>query len=91
MEKDSQTIAKGKQIGKITHYFSKIGVAVLELSDNLKVGDDIVIATHSGDFEQNVDSMQVEHEQVTAAKAGDAVGLKVASPVKEGNLVYLKG
>jgi translation elongation factor EF-1alpha len=91
MEQETQTIAKGKQIGKITHYFGKIGVAVLELTDGLKVGDDIVIATHSGDFEQNVDSMQVEHQQVSTAKAGDAVGLKVASPVKEGNAVYLKG
>lgn len=84
-------MAKGKQIGKITHYFSKIGVAVLELSDSLNAGDDIVIATHNGDFEQHVDSMQVQHEQVTAAKAGDAVGLKVVSPVKEGNAVFLKG
>lgn len=84
-------LAKGKQIGKITHYFNKIGVGVLELGDKLKVGDTIVIAAHQGDFEQVVDSMQVEHEQVSEAKKGDAVGLKVAQPVKEGDLVYLKG
>ena len=84
-------LAKGKQIGKITHFFNKIGVGVLELESELKVGDEIVIATHQGDFEQKVDSMQVEHEQVTEAKKGDAVGLKVDQPIKEGNLVYLKG
>jgi len=50
-----------------------------------------VIAAHGGDFEQNVDSMQVEHEQVTEAKVGDAVGLKVSQLVKEGDRVYLKG
>jgi len=97
MEQDAQTteqkieLPKGKQIGKITHYFSKIGVGVLELDSGLKVGDTIVIAASHGDFEQVVDSMQVEHDQVSAAKKGDAVGLKVAQQVKEGNLVYLKG
>lgn len=84
-------LPKGKQIGKITHYFNKIGVGVLELEGKLKVGDTIVITTSQGDFEQKVESMQVEHEQVSEAKTGDAVGLKVDQPVKEGNLVYLKG
>jgi putative protease len=84
-------IAKGKQIGKITHYFGKIGVGVLELEGKLKVGDTIVISGHSKEFEQAVDSMQVEHEQVTEAKKGDAVGLKTEQPVKEGDSVFLKG
>jgi len=93
MADDAQKIelAKGKQIGKITHYFNKIGVGVLELAGQLKVGDTIIIAAHGGDFEQPVDSMQVEHKQVSAAKTGDAVGLKVSQSVKEGDLVYLKG
>lgn len=95
MEEDIQTtkpeLPKGKQIGKITHYFNKIGVGVVELEVKLKVGDSIVIATSNGDFEQAVDSMQVEHDQVTKAKKGDAVGLKVDQAVKEGNTVYLKG
>jgi len=88
---ESPAIPKGKQIGKITHFFSKISVAVVELSDKLKVGDSIVITGHSKEFEQAVDSMQVEHEQVTEAKKGDAVGMKVDQSVKEGDLVYLKG
>ena len=91
MAEETQKIEspKGKQIGKITHYFSKIGVAVLALSGSLKTGDTIVIS--GKEFEQLVDSMQVEHENVSAAKAGDEVGMKVVEPVKEGCLVYLKG
>lgn len=87
---DEQQTPPGKEIGKITHYFGKIGVGVLELTDSLKVGDTIVITGHGKEFEQKVESMQVEHEQVEEAKAGDAVGLKVAEPVKEGDTVYIK-
>ncbi|MAF13609.1 MAG: hypothetical protein CMI53_01820 [Parcubacteria group bacterium] len=91
-EKTTKTeLPKGKQLGKISHYFNKIGVGVVELEASLKIGDTIVIAASAGDFEQAVDSMQVEHDQVQSAKKGDAVGLKVDKPVKQGNLVYLKG
>lgn len=86
----TEEIAKGKKIGKITHYFGKIGVGVIELTGTLKVGDQIVISGHGKEFKQGVDSMQVEHEQVKEAKTGDAVGLKVVEAVKEGTLVYLK-
>ena len=87
----TEELAKGQKIGKITHFFNKIGVAVLELEGKLKAGDTIVISGRGQEFEQAVDSMQVEHEQVTEAKKGDAVGLKVGQPVKEGDEVYLKG
>ena len=66
-------------------------MGVLELEGSLKVGDSLIIAASAGDFEQGVDSMQVEHDQVQSAKKGDAVGLKVDKPVKQGNVVYLKG
>ena len=80
---------KGQLIGKITHYFNKIGVAVIELTEgDLKVGDTIKIARHDGDFDQAVTSMQVDHQEVTTAKKGESLGLKVDQPVKEGNLVY---
>jgi len=87
----TEELAKGQKIGKITHFFNKIDVAVLELEGELKVGDTIVISGHGQEFEQGVDSMQVEHQQVTEAKKGDAVGLKVDQMVKEGDEVYLKG
>lgn len=79
---------EGKLIGKITHYFSKIGVAVIELSDILKVGDNIRIVGGAIDFTQAVDSIEIEHEKVKEAKAGDSVGLKVNQKVREGYKVY---
>ena len=81
-------MAEEKQIGKITHYFGKISVAVIELSDVLKVGDTIHFVGGDRDFTQPVDSMQVEHQNIPEAKAGDAVGLKVAQLVKPGDDVY---
>ena len=85
-----EEIKKGKQIGKITHYFGKIGVGVIELNAGLKVGDEIVITGRGQEFEQAVDSMQVEHEQIEKAKKGQSVGLKLVEPVKEGDEVFLK-
>lgn len=79
---------EGKIIGKITHYFDKIGVAVIELSEKLKVGETIRIIGGEMDFEQEVESMEVEHEKVQEAKKGDGVGLKVSQKVHEGYKVY---
>ena len=79
---------EGKLIGKITHYFGKIGVAVIELSDTLKVGDTIRIVGGTTDFTQTVDSMEIEHKKVEEAKKGDSIGLKVSQKVREGYKVY---
>lgn len=80
---------EGKLIGKITHYFSNIGVAVIDLESSLKEGDTIRIAGgENTDFTQTVGSMQIEHEKVNAAKKGDSVGLKVGEKVHEGYKVY---
>jgi len=79
----------GKEVGKITHYFDKIGVAVVEMSGKLKVGDRIRIKGNVTDFEQNVDSMQIEHQQIQEAKKGQAIGLKVADKVRENDKVFV--
>lgn len=80
---------EGKLVGKISHYFSNIEVAVVELSTPLKVGDKIrVVGGETTDFEQEVDSMQIEHEQVKTGKKGDGVGLKIKEKVHEGYKVY---
>lgn len=76
------------EIGKITHFFSKVSVAVLELSAPLKIGDTIKIVTHEGEFTQKVDSMQIEHAQVQEALPGQSIGLKVASHVHENSKVF---
>jgi putative protease len=80
---------EGKLVGKITHYFSNIEVAVIDLVSPLKQGDEIrVIGGESTDFNQKVDSMQVEHKAVKTAKKGDSVGMKVNEKVHEGYKVF---
>jgi putative protease len=77
-----------KEVGKIIHYYGHISVGIVELSDTLKVGDNIHIKGHSSDFNQVVDSMQIEHQNVSEAKAGDTVGIKVAQKVHPHDKVY---
>ena len=78
------------QVGHITHFFSKIGVAVVELNASLAVGDRILVKGPSTDFEQVVGSMQIEHENIPEAEAGQAIGLKLAEHVRERDVVYKK-
>lgn len=85
---EPQASQEGKLIGKITHYFGNIGVAVIELSDTLKVGDNIRIVGGVADFTQTIESMEIEHQKVKEAKAGDSIGLKVEQKVREGYKVY---
>jgi len=81
----SKTLEK---IGNVSHFFSKISVAVVELTAPLRVGDTIAVKGMTTNFEQIVDSMQIEHEDVNEAKKGDSIGLKVKDRVREGDIVY---
>ncbi len=76
------------EIGKVTHYFSHLDVAVLSLSDTLKVGDNIHILGHTTDFMQKVISMEVSHHRVVEVKPGDDVALKVIEPVRVHDVIY---
>jgi len=77
------------KVGKVTHYYDKIGVAIIELSGSVAVGDKIKFVRGGEDlFEQEVKSIQIEHEKKDSAKKGDVVGLKAAKEVKEGAEVY---
>jgi len=78
------------EIGRITHFFTKISVAVIELTMPLAVGDTIVIKGPTTDFEQPVESMQIEHNNVQRAEAGQSIGLRVAQRVRENDMVYKK-
>jgi len=78
------------QIGHITHFFSKISVAIVELTAPLAVGDRILIKGPSTDFEQVVDSMQIEHKNIERAESGQSIGLRTAQHVKEKDVVYKK-
>ena len=77
-----------KKIGNVTHYFAKISVAVVELKDTLRAGDRILIQGDTSDFEQTVESMQIEHKNIESAGAGQSIGLKVDQRVREGDKVY---
>jgi translation elongation factor EF-1alpha len=78
-----------KPIGAITHYFNKIGVAVIELKGKINVGDKISIEGATSNISQKVDSMQIEHESVKTAGKGQSIGLKVVDRVREGDEVFL--
>ncbi len=81
-------MAEAKPIGKVTHFFDKIGVAIVKLEAALKVGDKVKFEGHGASFEQPVDSMQIDREPIKEAKKGDEVGMKVTQPVKAGDLVF---
>jgi len=78
------------KVGRVTHFFSKIGVAVVELIAPLAVGDRLVFKGPNTDFEQVVESMQIEHVNVQRAEAGQSIGLKVLQHVRETDSVYKK-
>jgi putative protease len=77
-----------EKVGKITHFYSKANVAVIELSAPLNKGDKIVIRGSTTNIEQTVDSMEIEHKQIANGKAGQNVGMKVAGRVRENDIVY---
>jgi len=77
-----------KEIGKITHYFGKIGVATIRLSDTIKAGDNISIEGAHTNFEQVVESIQVDKNNIPEAGAGQEVGTKVKDRVREGDTVF---
>jgi hypothetical protein len=77
-----------KRIGNVTHYFDRIGVAVLDLEDGLKLGDTIHITGHRTDLLQRVSSMEIEHQKMQAVSAGADVALKVDEEVREGDKIY---
>ena len=79
-----------QEVGTITHFFSKISVAIVELRKPLAVGDRILLKGPTTDFEMTVNSMQVEHKSIERAEPGQSIGLKLAQPAKERDMVYKK-
>jgi translation elongation factor EF-1alpha len=77
-----------KEIGRVKHYFGHVSAAVIELVGDLKTGDKIRIRGVHDDVTLDVTSMQIEHVDVPAAKAGDLVGVKVPQKVHENDKVY---
>lgn len=82
-------VKEGKLIGKVTHYFDKIKVAIIELDGPLNVGDKIrIIGGESTDFDQIVESMEIDHKKIKKAKKGDPIGVETKEKVREGYKVY---
>lgn len=78
-----------EEIGKVQSYYRKIGVAAINIiSGSLSVGETIHIKGHTTDFTQKVESIQIEHEQVSVAKPGDSIGIKVKEPVRDHDTVF---
>ena len=79
-----------EKIGKITHFFDQIQVAIIKLEKPLKKGDQVKIKGATTDLDVSVDSMQVDHADIEEAAPGDEVGIKVADKVREGDEVFKK-
>ena len=77
-----------QQIGIVTNYFSKIGVAVIQLTGTLELGDEIHIAGGDRDFQQKVESMQIEHQPIERADAGQEIAIKLEQKARPNDSVY---
>ena len=82
-------MADKDSLGKVIHYYDKIGVAVIKLDKPLKVGDKVKFVHGEDSFEQAVESMQLEHAQVKSGKKGQEIAVKVDKETKSGTQVYL--
>ena len=78
------------EIGEVMTYYANIGVAAIDLTGSVKVGDTIIFRGFTTDMEHKVDIMQIEHESVQVAKAGDQIGIKIPGKVRKNDRVYKK-
>jgi putative protease len=75
-------------IGTVTHHYGHLSVAAVTLTDTLRVGDRIHIVGHTTNVEQQVESMEVDHQKVESASPGDDVALEVKDHVREHDTIY---
>lgn len=76
-------------VGTVSHYWGKLGVAGIELSSELKVGDTIHVLGHTSDFTQTVNSIQIEHETVESAQAGESIGVRMNDRARVHDQVFV--
>lgn len=79
------------KIGKVIHYYGNIKVAVIALTENLNIGDKVKFRHGDIEFEQSVDSMELDHKKVDSAKAGESIAIKTAEIVHQNAAVYKIG
>ena len=80
-----------REVGRVSHFFGRINVAIIEVKDTISVGDRILIKGPTTDIEQTIDSMEIEHEKVKQVEAGQSIGMKVNGLVRENDIVYKTG
>jgi putative protease len=77
-----------QEVGKVIHFFGRINVAIIEVTDTISVGNKIAIKGPITDIEQAVDSMEIEHIKVNQATTGQTIGMKVIDQVRENDTIY---
>ena len=77
-----------KEVGVVTHWYDKIGVAVIKLSGALAVGDKIKVVRGDNEFEETVSSMQLDHKDVEKGKKGQDIAIKLSEKSKEGAMIF---
>jgi len=85
----NQEVGEKKLIGEVTHFFGKINVAAIKLTESLKVGDTISIEGSTTNFSQTVESMQIDNQTISEAQPGDEIGIKADNKARDGDKVYL--
>jgi hypothetical protein len=81
-------MADDKPVGKVVHYYDKIGVAVVKLEKGVKVGDTVKFERGEESLSQSIESMQFDHAPIIQGKKGQEVAIKVEKPVRQGTLLY---
>jgi putative protease len=81
-------MSNGERVGRVTHYYNRISVAVVRVNQGLKLGDVVHFLGRHTDFQQEVTSMQIEHEPVSKVEAGGEVAIKVKQRVRRGDSVF---
>jgi translation elongation factor EF-Tu-like GTPase len=81
-------MSERKLVGTVSHYYGKVRVAGVLVSDRLAVGDQILIIGHTTAVEQTLNSMELDHQPIEVAEAGQEVGIRVIDRVRKGDQIY---
>ena len=88
IKKSAKKISRGKPIGKVTHYYGGIGVAIVKFNKAVKKGEKVCFCGSTSEFDQVIGSMQFDHKDIAVAKKGQEIGIKVDQKVREGEEIY---
>ena len=81
---------KNMEIGEVSKYFNHVSAAAIKLTKPLKIGDTIIFKGGEAEFQQKVESMQINRKPVKEAKKGDEIGIIVKEKVRKGYKIFRK-